>query len=104
MVIRRRTSVRRRPSVQPRGGKHSVRAKTNMTNQLKAQLKFLQNDLKHEKQALARARTFAKYNLPGVTTMVNRHKAGVQKTMRDIVALKKRIKSRQKKGQIFRIL
>ena len=43
---------------------HSHRAKQNMTDQLKAQLGFLQKDLEHEKKSLAKAKSYQKWNLP----------------------------------------
>ena len=79
---------------------HSTRAVSNMTSQIKAQWKFLQSDLKHEKIALAKAKTFSKYDLPGVKTMIARHESGVKKTQKDIEGLKKRITKLVKEGKI----
>lgn len=84
--------------------KYSNRAKTNMTKQLKAQLKFYQDDLKHERAALAKAKSYLKYNLSGVKSMVSQHEQGVRKTLVDITNLKIRIRNRQRKGEIFKIL
>ncbi len=83
---------------------HSVRAKTNMTNQLKKQLEFYQDDLIRERAALAKAKTFLKYNLPGIKSMISQHERGVKKTLTDIDNLKIRIKRRQKNGEIFKII
>ena len=83
---------------------YSDRAKTNMTSQLKAQLKFLQEDLKNEERALVKAKTFAKYKLPGVKQMILRHEAGVRQTKRDLTQIKARIKKYQKQGKINKIL
>ena len=47
---------------------HSVRAVAGMTAQIKAQWKFLQNDLKQEKKSLEKAKSFTKYNLLGTKT------------------------------------
>ena len=83
---------------------HSHRAKQNMTDQLKKQWEFYQNDLKHERAALAKAKSYLKYNLPGVKTMISQHERGVKKTLTDIENLKIRIKRRQKNGEIYKIL
>lgn len=83
---------------------HSHRAKTNMTTQLKAQLCFYQRDLSHEKTSLKKAKTFLRYNLPGVKSMVKQHQAGVNKTLKDMHNLKRRIRMRQRNGQIYKIL
>jgi len=84
--------------------KHSDRARANMTKQLRAQLQFLKRDLRSEQIALQKAKTFLKYPLPGVKSMVRRHELGVKKTKQDIINLKKRIRMRQRKGQINKIL
>ena len=84
--------------------RQSVRAKRNMTNQLKAQLRFYRNDLKAKREALKKAKLFRKWNLPGTKTMIRRHENGVKVTLRDIANLKIRILKRQKNGEIFRIL
>lgn len=83
---------------------HSNRAKTNMTNQLKKQLEFYQNDLIHEREALAKAKSYLKYNLPGIKSMLSQHERGVKKTLVDIENLKIRIKRREKNGEIFKII
>lgn len=83
---------------------HSNRAKTNMTNQLKAQLGFLQKDLAHEKASLLKAKSYLKWNLPGVKTMINRHQAGLNKTLKDIATLKIRIRKRQRNDQCYKII
>lgn len=83
---------------------HSDRAKTNMTNQLKKQLEFYYNDLKHERAALAKAKSYLKYNLPGVKSMISQHERGVKKTLLDIENLKIRIKKRQVNGECFNII
>jgi len=83
---------------------HSIRSKTNMTNQLKKQLEFYYNDLKHERAALSKAMSYLKYNLPGVKSMITQHKRGVKKTLYDIENLKIRIKKRQRNGEINKIL
>lgn len=83
---------------------HRKRAMANMTKQLKAQLKFLENDLKNEERALANAMTFSKYKLPGVKTMIARHQAGVRQTKRDLIQIKNRIRKYQKQGKINKIL
>ncbi len=79
---------------------HSARAVAGMTAQIKAQWKFLQNDLNHEKKSLEKAKSFTKYNLPGTKTMIKRHESGVKKTQTDIAALKKRIQRLVKEGKI----
>ena len=83
---------------------HSERARRNMTNQLKAQLKFLQEDLKNEEKGLAKAKSFAKYPLPGIKQMISRHETGVRKTKLDLTQIKNRIKRYQKEGKINKIL
>jgi len=83
---------------------HSARAIANMTNQLKAQLKFLESDLKNEENALKKARTFSKYKLPGIKSMILRHEAGVRQTKRDLMQIRNRIKKYQKEGKINKIL
>ena len=83
---------------------HSVRAITNMTNQLKAQLKFLETDLRNEEKTLKKAKTFVKFNLPGVRSMILRHEAGVRQTKRDLKQIKNRIRKYQKEGKINKIL
>lgn len=84
--------------------KHSVRAKTNMTNQLKAQLGFYKKDLEHERASLRKAKSYLKWNLPGVRSMISQHKRGVRKTLADIELLKVRIRKRQRNGEIYKIL
>ncbi len=83
---------------------HSERARTNMTKQLKAQLGFLHKDLEYEKASLAKAQSYLKWNLPGVKSMINRHNAGVNKTLKDITTLEARIKRRQDNGECYIIL
>jgi len=83
---------------------HSHRAKQNLTNQLKAQLGFLQKDLEHEKKSLAKAQSYQKWNLPGVKSMISQHERGVQKTISDIERLKIRINRRYQNGEIYKIL
>jgi hypothetical protein len=83
---------------------HSHRAKTNMTNQLKKQLEFLQQDLIHEKTALSKAKSYLKYNLPGTKIMISRHESGVNKTKDDIERLKIRILKRERNGECYTIL
>ena len=83
---------------------HSERAKKNMTSQITGMLKFLQDDLTGEEKGLAKAKTFLKYDLPGIKQMIARHEAGVRKTKRDIAQITKRIKRLQKEGKINKIL
>ena len=83
---------------------HSDRAKQGLTNQLKAQLGFLERDLEHEKSSLAKAKSYLKWNLPGTKTMVRRHESGVKKTLNDLRLLKIRIRKREKNGECFKIL
>ena len=83
---------------------HSKRATDNMTKQLKAQLKFLEEDLKNEEKALKKAKTFSKYKLPGIKQMILRHEAGLRQTKRDLQQIKNRIKKYQKEGKINKIL
>ena len=84
--------------------KRSKRAKQGLTNELKAQLGFLQRDLVHEKSSLAKAKSYLKWNLPGTKTMVRRHKSGVKQTLNDLRLLKIRIRKREKNGECFKIL
>ena len=83
---------------------HSKRALANMTSQMRGILKFLENDLKNEKLALKKAKTFLKYNLPGTKTMIRHHQNGVKKTMKDIRNHKKLIRKYQIQGKINKIL
>ena len=83
---------------------HSKRAMANMTKQLKAQLKFLEDDLKNEERSLTKAKTFSKYKLPGIKNMIARHQAGVRQTKRDLIQIKNRIRKYQKQGKINKIL
>lgn len=83
---------------------HSNRAKQNMTNQLKAQLGFYERDLQHERASLKKAKSYLKYNLPGIKSMVAQHERGVRKTLLDIENLKIRIKKRQRNGDVFKII
>ena len=84
--------------------KYSKRAKQNMTNQLKAQLGFYLRDLQHERKSLRKAKSYLKWNLPGVKSMISQHQRGVKKTKADIEDLKIRIRKRYKRGEIFQIL
>ena len=84
--------------------KRSDRAKQGLTNELKAQLGFLERDLEHEKSSLAKAKSYLKWNLPGTKTMVRRHKSGVKQTLNDLRLLKIRIRKREKNGECFKIL
>jgi len=84
--------------------KHSDRGKTNMTNQLRGHLRLLYQDLANETAALKKARTFLRYKLPGVKTMVRRHEAGIKKTKKDLKLISTRIRMRQRNGQIYKIL
>jgi len=83
---------------------HSNRARQNMTKQIKSQLEFYQRDLEHERSSLRKAKSYLKYNLPGVKSMVSQHERGVRKTLADIEALKIRIKRRQRSNEIYNIL
>jgi len=83
---------------------YSNRAKTNMTNQLKAQLGFYKKDLEHELASLRKAKSYLKWNLPGVKTMIAQHERGVRKTLTDIENLKIRIRRRQKNGENYKII
>ncbi len=82
----------------------SDRSKQGLTDQLKAQLGFLERDLEHEKSSLAKAKSYLKWNLPGTKTMVRRHESGVKKTLNDLRLLKIRIRKREKNGKCFKIL
>jgi len=84
--------------------KHSNRAKTNLTNQLKAQLGFYLRDLQNERASLRKAKSYLKWNLPGIKTMISQHKRGVKKTLDDIRNMKIRIRKRQRNGEIYKIL
>jgi len=75
-----------------------------MTDQLKGHLELLYQDLANEITALKKARGFLKYKLPGVKDMLNRHKEGIKKTRKDIKLISTRIRIRQRKGQIYKIL
>ncbi len=83
---------------------HSNRAKTNMTNQLKAQLTFYRKDLEYEQASLKKAKSYLKWNLPGVKSMISQHERGVRKTLTDIENLKIRIRRRQRNGEIYKII
>ena len=83
---------------------HSKRAKKTLTEELKAQLGFLERDLEHEKSSLAKAKSYLKWDLPGTKNMVRRHESGVRQTLNDLRILKIRIKRRQKNGECFKIL
>ena len=84
--------------------KHSARAMTNTTSQLKAQLKFLEDDLKNETKALEKCKSFLKFNLPGTKKMILRHEAGVRQTKTDLIQIKNRIRKYQREGKINKIL
>jgi len=83
---------------------YSKRAKQGLTNELKAQLGFLEKDLEHEKASLAKAKSYLKWDLPGTRRMVSRHQSGVRQTENDLRQLKTRIRKRQKNGECFKIL
>jgi len=83
---------------------HSNRAKKNMTNQLKAQLGFYQRDLENERASLRKAKSYLKWNLPGIKSMVAQHERGVRKTLLDIENLKIRIRKRQRNQEIYKII
>ena len=83
---------------------HSKRAKKTLTEELKAQLGFLEKDLEHEKASLAKAKSYLKWDLPGTRRMVSRHQSGVRQTENDLRQLKIRIKRREKNGECFKIL
>ena len=83
---------------------HSYRAKQNMTTQLKAQLKFFKDDLQRERDALKKAESYLKYNLPGTKSMISKHKKGIKKTLADIEVMKVRIRRRQRNGECYKIL
>jgi len=74
-----------------------------MTNQLKAQLGFYIRDLQHERTSLRKAKSYLKWNLPGVRSMISQHERGVRKTLVDIENLKIRIRKRQRNGEIYTI-
>ena len=69
---------------------HSVRAKTNMTKQLKAQFAFYKKDLEHEQTALKKAKSYLKYNLPGVKSMIYQHRR-TQRTRAHVLRLQVRL-------------
>ena len=83
---------------------HSHRAKQNMTNQLKAQLGFYLKDLENERKSLAKAKSYKKWNLPGISAMISQHERGVRKTLTDIERMKIRINRRYTNGEIYKIL
>ncbi len=82
----------------------SDRAKRNLTNQLKKQLEFYRDDLKHERAALEKAKSLLKYNLPGTKSMIAQHQRGVKKTLTDIENMKIRIRKRYKNGKIYKVI
>ena len=82
---------------------HSKRAKQNFTLQLKEQMLFLQQDLKHEREALKRVQRFVWWGLPGTKSMIAQHERGVKKTLTDIARMKIRIKRRYSNGEIYKI-
>ena len=51
-----------------------------------------------------KAKTFVKFDLPGVRSMILRHEAGVRQTKRDLKQIKNRIRKDQKEGKINKIL
>ena len=83
---------------------HSNRAKQNMTNQLKSQLEFYQKDLVHERASLKKVKSYLKYNLPGVKSMISQHERGVTMTLANIKVLKRRIKKLQRNNAINKII
>jgi len=83
---------------------YSKRAKQGLTNELKAQLGFLERDLVHERSSLAKAKSYLKWDLPGTKGMVKRHQSGVDQTLKQLRELKIRIRKRQKNGECYKIL
>lgn len=84
--------------------RHSNWAKHNMTKQLKSQLGFYYRDLQHERASLKKARSYVKWNLPGVKSMILQHQRGVKKTLRDIRNMKIRIRKRQRNNECYKII
>lgn len=82
---------------------HSDRAKNNMTNQMRGQLEFLENNLKKKEKRLARNRKFFG-RLPGFRWTIKRQLRGVLKVIKDIDTIKSQIIQMQKDDKIFVII
>lgn len=86
--------------------KHSTRAKTAMTKNLKGRLSWLESDLKTEQQGMSQAKKWCKLLKKPFckSTSYKAYSNGIATTKRQIRALKILIRRRQRNGQCFKIL
>lgn len=71
-----------------------------MTKQIRARLTFLKSVLLEKQKTVLKIRKFSKYRLPGYNQMLQAEIAGVNKSKKDILTLRKLIKKRYQLGQI----
>lgn len=84
--------------------KYSDRSKRNMTNQMLAQLEFLEKNLEKKEKRLERSYRWKKYRLPGLGKMIKRQENGIIKVEGDIKIITDRILKLQKEEKIFTII
>ena len=78
-------------------------SKANLTNQLRAQLRFYQACLSEREKTVRKIRIYAKYGLSGYKQILARELSGIDKVKKDISNLKVRIRKRYKAGKINEI-
>ena len=87
---------------------YSDRAKQNMTNQMKAQLRFLQNNLAKKQKRLDKTKRWLNHKyyskLPGLKWTLQRQLNGTNKVRKDIDMMTERIITMEKEGKIFPII
>jgi len=84
--------------------KYSDRSKRNMTNQMLAQLEFLEKNLEKKQKRLERSYRWKKYRLPGLGLMIKRQENGIKKVKADIIDMNSKITKLQKEDKIFNII
>ena len=82
---------------------HSVRARQNMTGQLKARLAVMNTNLESRQREVKKTQTYIKY-LPNAKATLERQKKGIVTIKKQIATLKVRIRKLQKEGKINKIL
>ncbi len=80
----------------------SKNAKQNLTNQLKAQLAFLRQDLAYDQHVLAQLKTLPR-NQIGVASRIRKNQRAIYLTKIQIQRLKARIGIRYRRNEIFKI-
>lgn len=79
---------------------HSVRAKTNMTKQMQAQLDFFEQNLKKKEKRFKFTKKLRIFKLPGLRKVLERQKRGIIIINKDLSTIKSQIIQMQKDNKI----